>query len=565
MLEPTPMRPLLRLMLSRLLQGAALLLALSFLLFGVMAHLPGDPVDLLVASNPSLSPGDVARLKKLRGLDQPFPVRWWRWLYGHHEAKAPPDAVELPAVVGVLPAPRPFALDVALPPHEHLTVQAVAPLTLEGERLRALLPEAGARRLWIVVTDVEGQDALWNLPVFVAPPPLARLVPVGVVDDDSDEVNVENEVDNRSGVDLRNEAVARRALDEVPAPKDQAGVVGQKVVVDTGGEVVVRVVAGDPVIDEDRFAGGVLFGELGWSFATKRPVRELLFGSEVVCGDNLTSPGESCDDGNVTDDDGCDHDCFVEVQTLTTLAWLDTVVAGLVTGNGRIANTLVLTMPALLLSMLLALAAGTAAALRKDRVVDVVVRGGAAVAGSVPAFFVALVLIMLFAEQLRWLPSGGMQSPGIHREGAAAAVVDRLQHLVLPLLVLVLFWSGRFVRQVRSAVLAAKDADFVRSARARGMSQPSVLLRHILPNAAVPLLTLLGLSLPAMFGGALLTETVFAWPGLGRLQYDAILQNDSYVAVVVFLGTAALVITGSFLADVAVALVDPRLLPARRP
>ena len=127
MLEPTPMRPLLRLVLSRVVQGAALLLALSFLLFGVMAHLPGDPVDLLVASNPSLSPGDVARLKKLRGLDQPFPVRWWRWLYGHHEAKAPPDAVELPAVVGVLPAPRPFVVDLVVPPHDGLSLQAVAP------------------------------------------------------------------------------------------------------------------------------------------------------------------------------------------------------------------------------------------------------------------------------------------------------------------------------------------------------------------------------------------------------------------------------------------------------
>jgi peptide/nickel transport system permease protein len=100
----------------------------------------------------------------------------------------------------------------------------------------------------------------------------------------------------------------------------------------------------------------------------------------------------------------------------------------------------------------------------------------------------------------------------------------------------------------------------------KGASTSRIVWRHILPNAAVPLFTLVGLSLPALFGGALLTETVFAWPGLGRLQYDAILQNDSYVAVVVFLLSAAMVLLGSLLADVLVALVDPRqLLPRRRP
>jgi peptide/nickel transport system permease protein len=156
------------------------------------------------------------------------------------------------------------------------------------------------------------------------------------------------------------------------------------------------------------------------------------------------------------------------------------------------------------------------------------------------------------------LPSGGVFSPGIHEQGAVAVVVDRLRHALLPVMVLTLFWSGRFVRQVRSAVIAAAAGDFVRTARMKGADELRVIVRHILPNAAVPLVTLVGLSLPSLFGGALLTETVFAWPGIGRLQYDAILQNDSYVAVIVFLISAALVLGGSLLADVAVALIDPR-------
>ena len=129
---------------------------------------------------------------------------------------------------------------------------------------------------------------------------------------------------------------------------------------------------------------------------------------------------------------------------------------------------------------------------------------------------------------------------------------------MLPVTVLVLFWTGRFVRQVRSAVIAAADGDYVRTAYMKGASTWQVVVRHVLPNAAVPLVTLVGLSLPALFGGALLTETVFAWPGLGRLQYDAILQNDSYVAVVVFLISAAMVLLGSLLADVLVFVLDPR-------
>ncbi|MDP2339347.1 MAG: ABC transporter permease subunit [Deltaproteobacteria bacterium] len=556
---------MLRLVLSRLAQGTALLLALSFVLFGVMAYLPGDPVDLLVASNPTLSPADVIRLKKLRGLDQPFPIRWWRWLYGHHEAKAPPPTLELPAIVGTLPAPRPFVVDVVVPAHPGLTLTALPPATIEGEHLQAVVVDAGALRLLLIARDVDGQEALWSLPLYIAPPPLDLLPtrdpqPMIIGDDDDDpqmhEGTTERQtaggtdlLEPRTGTELRAAAVAARPLPPAPATIEDPEVSGQIVKNDV-------VVSGAPLIDPDRFVCGVacaLVGDtraLGWSWATKRPVAELLFGVPAECGDGLVQPGEDCDDRHRG---ACPDDC------VTTSNWLDTAIAGALAGQGRIGNTLVLTGPALLLSMLLSLALGTWAALRKDRAVDVVIRAFAAVSSSVPAFFVALVLITLFAEQLQWFPSGGMQSPGIHRQGAWAVVVDRLQHLLLPLCVLVIFWSGRFVRQVRSAVLSAANADYVRTARSKGASSSSTLLRHILPNASLPLVTLVGLSLPTMFGGALLTETVFAWPGLGRLQYDAILANDSYVAVVVFLMVAAMVLAGSLLADVLVFLLDPRL------
>ena len=594
------LRLLIRLVLGRLLQGALLLVALSLLLFGLMAHLPGDPVDLLVASNPELRPEDVTRLKKLRGLDQPFTVRWWRWLAGYHEAFAPPQARTLPPVFGEIDVgeadvdddgetPRLFSLRLPLDGlkedlvRQGLTMRAAPPATLEDSGvvpvLTALLDE-GAHLLTVVVTDRHGQESPWTVAVYVARArpgtDRARRQDDPVVVDESGPLlagGTEAPAEPRPNLDVQRAAQAIRPLPPLPRTVDASAVGGgdfasQRVTVDADTEAV-TVVVGTPVIDPDRFVCGVaciVVGDLsglGWSFATKRPVAELLFGKTATCGDFVNDPGEGCDDGNIVDGDGCDARCQVDGATLFQRN--DVAVAGFLTGLGRIGNTLVLTVPSLLLAMLLALCLGTVAGLRGGAV-DVVVRGGAALFSAMPAFLVGLLLVTAFAEWWRVLPSGGIFQPGIQREGAVAVVVDRLRHGLLPCTVLVLFWSGRFVRQVRSAVIAAAAGDFVRTARMKGASTSRIVWRHILPNAAVPLFTLVGLSLPALFGGALLTETVFAWPGLGRLQYDAILQNDSYVAVVVFLLSAATVLLGSLLADVLVALVDPRqLLPRRRP
>jgi peptide/nickel transport system permease protein len=572
------MRPLLRLVVSRVAQGAALLLLTSFLLFGILSHLPGDPVDLLVASNPALSVDDVARLKRLRGLDQPWPVQWWRWLYGHHAPKVPPPERELPAIVGVLPAPRPFQLTTSIPapacdgspatlcaralPPSTLTPSTLTPAASTSattSTLTALLPEAGATLLFVVVEDGDGQQALWRVPVYVAPPRPAVLERVaGVVDEDGNVVDVDAaaavaDVDDRDGPALRRAASEKRALPPPPRAKDDPTIVGQRVLEEPGGPVVVR---GVPVVDDSVFVGGFVFGELGFSHATKRPVRDLLLGEPVVCGDGVVGPGEGCDDGNKVDVDGCSSACVVDGADVVDR--VSVAVAGAAAGQGRIGNTLALTVPALAFALVLALGLGSWAGRKTGSVVDVVVRVGAALTSSTPAFFVGLLVIWLFAEQLRLLPSGGLQAPGIARAGGAAAVMSRVEHLLLPWLVLAVFWSGRFVRQVRSAVAAAVAGEHVRSARARGVDGVALFVRHVLPNAAVPLVTLLGLSLPSLFGGALLTETVFAYPGMGRLQYDAIQQNDSYVAIVVFLGNAALVLAGSLLADVVVFALDPR-------
>jgi len=577
-------RALLSLVVGRLLQAAGLLLALSFVLFALLASLPGDPVDLLVASNPELRPEDVVRLKKLRGLDQPVPVRWWRWLVGYHEAVAPPAARALPPLfleaaavddgVGDAADARPTPVRVPLPADglaADATRRALPPATLErdgdGDVLTALLPP-GATRLVVVVADRFGQEAPWTIDVFVAPPPRDRPAPPPgdapvIVDESEPQLAGSTEQarpEPRSNREVERDALAVAALPPPIASVDDDGAAaGQRV--DVGSDGSVRVVVGPALLDQGRFVCGVLcvlrgdLDGLGWSWATKRPVAELLFGRAPVCGDLVRDPGEGCDDGNASDGDGCDARCGVEGAGVVDRA--DVAIAGALVDMGRIGHTLVLTLPSLLLAMLLSLILGTLAGLRGGRFDDVI-KGGAALVSAMPAFFVGLLLVTAFAEWWRVLPSGGVFSPGIHEQGAVAVVVDRARHALLPVTVLTLFWSGRFVRQVRSAVIAAAAGDFVRTARMKGATELRVVIRHILPNAAVPLVTLVGLSLPSLFGGALLTETVFAWPGIGRLQYDAILQNDSYVAVVVFLISAALVLLGSLLADVAVALIDPR-------
>lgn len=543
-------------MISRLLQGVLLLLALSFVLFALLAHLPGDPTDVLVAADPSVSAAEVARQKHLRGLDQPFFVQWWRWLVGHEQPASTPPDVEAPAIVGRLhdsadPRLAPsFVVDVPVPTAPPGTrLSPIPPLVEQAGRWRAVLHEAGATRLFARVEGQDdrfgGQEGLWSLPVFVAPAPV-------VDDDDSEQA--------RDVVALRAAAVAARALApiaRVPIPR----LTGQHVAADDGD---VYVVDGTPLAGRFR-CGAICFftgdrAALGWSWATKRPVAELLFGpDDAVCGDGTVDPGEACDDGNVKEGDRCDARCMPPGASVADR--VDVATAGALVTSGRVGNTLWLTAPALLLALLAALAFGTWAGLRGGRV-DVVVRAVSSLLSSAPTFVTALLLIAVVAVRWRLLPTGGLFTPGIHEQGAFAVVVDRLRHAALPVAVLFLAWAGRFTRAVQAAVTSVASADFVVAARARGLSPRAVVVRHVFPHAALPLVSLVGSSLPVLAGGALLTETLFSWPGLGRLQYDSLVQGDAYVAVVVLLVHAALVVFGSLVADVGAWLLDPRL---RRP
>ena len=177
---------------------------------------------------------------------------------------------------------------------------------------------------------------------------------------------------------------------------------------------------------------------------------------------------------------------------------------------------------------------------------------------SAPPFWLALLLISLFAVKLGWLPAGGMADirPGTPWTSALA---DQLRHLALPVLTLTLVQLGGYTRFMRGAMIEALRQDYVRTARAKGAPERLVLWRHAFANALSPVLTILALSFGGLVSGALITETMFAWPGMGKAIYQAILENDYNLALVGLLVATAATIAGNLLADLAYAWVDPRV------
>lgn len=218
----------------------------------------------------------------------------------------------------------------------------------------------------------------------------------------------------------------------------------------------------------------------------------------------------------------------------------------------RFAVTLPLSFLAILFSTLIALPLGVAAAAHRDRGVDRAVLVFSQIGVAVPNFWIGLLFILLFATSLGWFPAGGFP-------GWAAGLKAGFQALLLPALALALPQAAVLTRVTRSAVLEVIGADFVRTARAKGVDRQTTLWRHVVPNALIPVTTILGLQLSFFFGGAILVENVFNLPGLGRLAYQALAQRDLVVIKDVVLIFSGLVIVVNFLVDLGYVLLDPRL------
>jgi len=223
----------------------------------------------------------------------------------------------------------------------------------------------------------------------------------------------------------------------------------------------------------------------------------------------------------------------------------------------RLGNTVLLLGLSLVLAIALAIPLGIIAAVKRYSALDYGINLFCFAGVSVPPFWLALMLIILFAVQLNWLPAGGMGAPG-------AGFLERLPSLVLPVLTLTVLSVGSFIRFMRAAMLQTMRQDYIRTARAKGAAPGRVVIGHALRNALIPLATVIALSFGGLFSGALITETMFAWLGMGKTIYDAILGSDYNLALIGLLLATALTLFGNFLADVAYVALDPRVTFAGR-
>ncbi len=222
----------------------------------------------------------------------------------------------------------------------------------------------------------------------------------------------------------------------------------------------------------------------------------------------------------------------------------------------RLPATALLTGSALLLSLLLAIPLGMLSSLYRNSPMDYGLTVFAFLGVSIPAFWAAIVVIIVFGVNLGWFPVQGMESVG---RSVGSRPLDVLHHLVLPAVVLGLEGTAALTRLVRSSMTDVLVDDFVRTARAKGLAERVVLFRHALKNALLPMVTLVGLRLPTLIGGAVVIETIFAWPGIGRLGWEAVLQRDYPVVMGLVVFTGVLTILGNLLADIAYAVIDPRI------
>ena len=224
----------------------------------------------------------------------------------------------------------------------------------------------------------------------------------------------------------------------------------------------------------------------------------------------------------------------------------------------RVPATLQLMLPALLFSATIGILLGVLSARKPYSLADNTISVFSLLGYCVPAFWLGQMLMAAFAVELGWLPSQGMKTVGADLEGASL-IVDRAAHLVLPFAALAIRHLAVNARMMRSSMLEVAYEDFVTVARAKGLNEKAVIARHMVPNALMPVVTIIGVDVGFLFTGSVLVETVFGWPGIGRLMYESIVKRDYPVLMGNFLITTALVVVVNLIVDLIYVWLDPRV------
>lgn len=220
----------------------------------------------------------------------------------------------------------------------------------------------------------------------------------------------------------------------------------------------------------------------------------------------------------------------------------------------RFPNTLLLAGTALAASILIGVPAGVLSAVKRYSFADHIVSVASLVGLALPNFWLALLMILTFSVHWQILPSAGM-----YQIGQPTSIGDRIEHLIMPTIVLSVGTLAQLVRYTRSSMLEVLGQDYVRTARAKGLSERVVLNRHALRNALIPIITVIGLQIPRFIGGSIIVETIFAWPGIGRLAYSAALTRDYPLIMGVTVIIAIVVLLSNLLTDICYSLVNPRI------
>ena len=224
----------------------------------------------------------------------------------------------------------------------------------------------------------------------------------------------------------------------------------------------------------------------------------------------------------------------------------------------RLPATLLLTLTAFAISLILGIGFGALAARFAGTWADTAITVSALVFYATPLFWIALMAILLFSGVLDWRPSFGYETVGANYPGLNR-ILDIGAHLIMPAMTIGLFFMATYTRMTRASMLEVKRLDFVKTARAKGLRENVIERRHVLRNALLPVVTLAGVHSGTLIGGAVLTETVFAWPGIGRLMYEALLQRDYNLLLGVFVVCSAMVLIFNLITDLVYRLVDPRI------
>lgn len=221
----------------------------------------------------------------------------------------------------------------------------------------------------------------------------------------------------------------------------------------------------------------------------------------------------------------------------------------------KIMATITLMIATLLFSYALAIPLGIISAKKQNGFVDNMITSFSFLGISIPNFFFGLGLIYVFALQLKWLPTGGMETLG----GSSGGIIDRLRHIILPTIVLSAFYSSNMIRYVRASMIDIFEENYMRTATSKGLKGSIILFRHGVKNALVPIITVISSDIPKMLGGAIVTEQIFQWPGIGQLMISAINSRDYPVLMAINLIAAIAVLGCNLLADVLYAVADPRI------